>query len=502
MTAGKPGAQALPLRPRPSPPSEAPPRHNSTASRFFEHTSATRINTDAVIAEAVRAEYPQLHLTVVPQLNCNLLAYAGAGHAGLAPIDKEGDRLSNRLFLPPAKRLYGSGGLADDVKLGKYLLDWKGKEYIVYVVDGRDGTAYYSAITQQFILSSSPNATNQLLLEAGQWSNELHNEIWVFDSGYWQKSADLFESIQKASWKDVILEKSMKEQIIADVDDFFGSKDTYEKLKVPWKRGVIYYGPPGNGKTISIKAMMHALYERKDAVPTLYVKSLTSFFGPEDSINQIFALARRTAPCYLVFEDLDSVVSDNVRSYFLNAVDGIAKNDGIFMVGSTNHLDRLDPGIAKRPSRFDRKYLFPNPNEQERVAYMQYWQKKLSDNEELEFPDKLAPAAAKITNGFSFAYLQEAMIASLLAIAREKDQYAERLCLECMDAHAKPESGGSCDREGKRTFKGLYDWVSLVRRVDEGDRDLDDYLLWRELKKQVRLLREEMGEDINRAPRR
>lgn len=57
----------------------------------------------------------------------------------------------------------------------------------------------------------------------------------------------------------------------------------------------------------------------------------------------------------MVFEDLDSVVSDDVRSYFLNAVDGIAKNDGIFMVGSTNHLDRLDPGIAKRPSRFDRK---------------------------------------------------------------------------------------------------------------------------------------------------
>lgn len=104
---------------------------------------------------------------------------------------------------------------------------------------------------------------------------------------------------------------------------------------------------------------MHALYERKDAVPTLYVKSLSSFAGPEYSIDQIFTLARRTAPCYLVFEDLDSVVSDEVRSYFLNAVDGIAKNDGVFMVGSTNHLDRLDPGIAKRPSRFDRKQVPP-----------------------------------------------------------------------------------------------------------------------------------------------
>ena len=132
---------------------------------------------------------------------------------------------------------------------------------------------------------------------------------------------------------------------------------------------------------------------------------------------------------------------------------------------------------------------------------MKYWQGKLSDNDELEFPDKLASAAAKITHGFSFAYMQEAMIASLLAIAREKDGYAERVCLECMEAHERPASGGMCEREGRRVFKGLYDWVSVVRSVDEGDRDLDDYVLWRELKKQVRLLREEMGEEGNRIRR-
>ena len=130
---------------------------------------------------------------------------------------------------------------------------------------------------------------------------------------------------------------------------------------------------------------------------------------------------------------------------------------------------------------------------------MKYWQGKLSDNDDLEFPDKLAPAVAKITHGFSFAYMQEAMIASLLSIAREKDAYAERLCLECMGA--AHEKGSSCDAEPKRAFKGLYDWVCAVRRVDEEDRDLDDYVLWRELKKQIRLLREEMGEAGNKVRR-
>jgi ATP-dependent 26S proteasome regulatory subunit len=168
------------------------------------------------------------------------------------------------------------------------------------------------------------------------------------------------------------------------------------------------------------------------------------------------------------------------------------KNDGVLMVGSTNHLDRLDPGIAKRPSRFDRKYLFDNPNEKERVMYMQYWQGKLSDNDEIEFPDKMCPAVAKITKGFSFAYLQEAMIAALLAIARKEDGFVEKVCLECMEAHEKPDDGSSCDREASRVFKGLYDWIWTVSRIDEEDKDLDNYLLWRELKKQIRILREEL----------
>ena len=60
----------------------------------------------------------------------------------------------------------------------------------------------------------------------------------------------------------------------------------------------------------------------------------------------IFAKARQFAPCYLIFEDLDSLVTDSVRSYFLNEIDGLKSNDGIFIVGSTNHLERLDPGIS------------------------------------------------------------------------------------------------------------------------------------------------------------
>lgn len=155
-----------------------------------------------------------------------------------------------------------------------------------------------------------------------------------------------------------------------------------------------------------------------------------------------------------------------MRSYFLNEVDGLKANDGIFMLGSTNHLDRLDPGIAQRPSRFDRKYFFDNPNTQERIAYCQFWQRKLKDNEEIAFPDRLCQAIARITHGFSFAYMQEAFVAALLAIARKSNEQKD---------------GGTLSPDGMDE-----DWIGIISDDDE---ELDKFVLWKEIKKQIEVLR-------------
>jgi transitional endoplasmic reticulum ATPase len=81
---------------------------------------------------------------------------------------------------------------------------------------------------------------------------------------------------------------------------------------------------------------MRSLASRSEPIPTLYVKSLGKSCD-QDDIRCIFEQARETAPCLLVFEDIDSLVSDNVKSFFLNEVDGLEGNDGIMMIGSTNY---------------------------------------------------------------------------------------------------------------------------------------------------------------------
>ncbi|ETS76622.1 hypothetical protein PFICI_12009 [Pestalotiopsis fici W106-1] len=467
-------------------PAQSSHHEDAATKSFFKHSSARRTNTDAYITSALTKQYPNLQIVVSPAGSCNLLAYAQAGFASFEVIEENNGGLPSSLqwdiYVPPTRRLDGArGGLIERALFGKYMYKWKESDFIVYFVDGRDGQASYPTVQNFYILTTEKQKAHQLILEAGRWNADLHEEVWVFDGGYWQKSKDLYESFRNASWDSVILDPQMKESIIDDHLSFFSSRETYTHLKVPWKRGIIYYGPPGNGKTISIKAMMNTLYKHKPAsIPTLYVRSLFSvgaisvYQGPEYSIKQVFGKARQFAPCYLVFEDLDSLISDSVRSYFLNEVDGLKSNDGIFIVGSTNHLERLDPGISKRPSRFDRKYFFPNPNLEERIAYCHFWQGKLKDNKDIDFPDKLCKAIAEITDKFSFAYMQEAFVAALLALARKSDE-------------------GRGKKQKKEFMKDLEDeWVGIA--IDDDDDNLDDLVLWVEIKKQINVLREGIKE--------
>jgi transitional endoplasmic reticulum ATPase len=90
-------------------------------------------------------------------------------------------------------------------------------------------------------------------------------------------------------------------------------------------------------------------------------------------------------------------------------MDGVDNNDGILLIATTNHLDRLDNSVKNRPSRFDRKYLFDDPDEEERRLYCGYWQKKLASNQKVSFPDSLADEIANKSDGLSFAYLKEAL---------------------------------------------------------------------------------------------
>ncbi|KAF2158619.1 hypothetical protein M409DRAFT_71559 [Zasmidium cellare ATCC 36951] len=393
---------------------------NTVYGRYKAFCSAPRSEMEINVLEFIRSIHPDQHVTSVNRRYADLVTFANAGNAEAHLIRETNEVISSRMYAPPTTRMEGGDGkLGENVAFGLYNYTWKGNELQVYYVCLQTNCGQFQ---NYFILTPkdqmngeehSPIA-DELIKAAGTWSSQPHEEIYVFDGGNWQKNHKLWQSVQGSSWDDVILDPAMKDTLIKDVEGFFDSRQIYEEYSVPWKRGIILHGTPGCGKTISIKALMNSLQTRN--VASMYVKSFEAQEGQQNSILTIFRLARNMAPCMLIFEDLDSLVTDKVRSYFLNEVDGLENNDGILMIGSTNHLERLDPGIAKRPSRFDRKYHYKLPGERERILYCEYWRKKLQKNSNVEFHEDISKVIAQLTEGFSFAYLKELFVQTLLAL--------------------------------------------------------------------------------------
>ncbi|PQE29431.1 ATP-dependent Zn protease protein [Rutstroemia sp. NJR-2017a WRK4] len=404
--------------------------HTRALEEWQKLNAAPRSDVELMFIHHLQEIYPQHKVTRINPQECDVIGFAQACLA-TAIRDDEAKNHTVKTFKGPKSRLQEeSGTLNQDIKFGRWVYRWNETDYIIYQtnydVPFRPPQRSVYVLSQKVVdddvelIDDDDGRTDALLLAVGKWSSELHDEIYVFDDQAWGKDKTLWESVKNSSWDDVILNPAMKHNLISDVQGFFDNQTLYKKLSVPWKRGIILHGVPGNGKTISIKALINSLHIRSPSVPSLYVKSFDgNCHGPKWSIHEIFKHARMMAPCLLIFEDLDSLVTPKTRSYFLNEVDGLEANDGILMVGSTNYLSKLDPSISKRPSRFDRKYHFKLPSEEERKAYCMFWRAKLLNNDIMEFPEDACPIIAKLTEGFSFAYLKELFVISLLGIARK-----------------------------------------------------------------------------------
>ncbi|KZV77177.1 P-loop containing nucleoside triphosphate hydrolase protein [Peniophora sp. CONT] len=408
------------------------------SKQWYELGSAKHQGTEITMAKVLQERYPD-HTVVLAHdvlyssiTRFDLLSLPGVE---AEPLSKA-DLIVNNSFRPLPRGVFAIPSTDDavpaklipSVEYGGFKLTWKDKHFILYILRIPRGTVFF---TQFFLLHEGPEEpSRQLLLTAGLYQNELHNEIWQFKDGFWEKSATLWKDIQAADWKDVILEADFKKTVKKDVYGFFESREMYKRFKLPWRRGVIMHGPPGNGKTISVKAIMKdcAAY----GYTPLYVKTFKNFRGDEYAIQAIFDKARESSPSVIVLEDLDSHITDQNRSYFLNQIDGISGNDGILVLGTTNHFERLDPALSTRPSRFDRKFLFDDPDRPSRRLYVQYWQDQLADSDEITFPVSLAEEIADSTDKFSFAYLKEVFVSSLVTLMKEREEGHDASFTECV----------------------------------------------------------------------
>jgi hypothetical protein len=262
-----------------------------------------------------------------------------------------------------------------------------------------------------FLIADSPQVAQKFFEAVCMWNSDSDRRVTVFD-GRFRRDPELEEALLHASWESLVLEEGLKDRLQHEVNSFFGSKEIFERYGITWRRGILLYGPPGNGKTHAIKALLNLV-----AKPCLVIRSLSDEDDSDESvIGKIFVRARHMAPAVVLFEDIDSLVSRSHLSCLLNELDGLAKNDGLLFIATTNHLDQLDSALSNRPSRFDRKFEIGNPKLPERERF-------LGDRFE-RFESDMRPSpksvedAAKLAKGFSGAMLQELVSACALAWVR------------------------------------------------------------------------------------
>jgi hypothetical protein len=184
-----------------------------------------------------------------------------------------------------------------------------------------------------------------------------------------------------------ILPSGQMEKIIEDSQRFLKAKDVYEERGIPWRRGYLFYGAPGTGKTstaiylaiclsrsvycISSKDVSESDFE--DALNSLprgaivLIEDVDCLF--EASINSRDKKRSKgsTANTPVQYED-DEEKKTISLSDFLNAIDGVSSHkDGRILILTTNHVDRIDPAIL-RPGRIDIKLEFgPADKEQLKI---------------------------------------------------------------------------------------------------------------------------------------
>lgn len=175
--------------------------------------------------------------------------------------------------------------------------------------------------------------------------------------------------------ESVILRDDLMLEILGDVMEFAGLESWYAERGVPWRRGYLLFGPPGCGKTSIVAAVASAL---RRPIYTISLNSVTS----DGALLELMRSAAKG--CVLLIEDLDTAFKEQRQTKdgemftmagVLNALDGVASQEGRIVFITTNHRERLDPALI-RAGRCDRElYIGPATHDQAVRMFLRFFPK-------------------------------------------------------------------------------------------------------------------------------
>lgn len=188
--------------------------------------------------------------------------------------------------------------------------------------------------------------------------------------------------------------------------------DVYRETGVDPARGVILFGPPGNGKTLMIQAISNEV----DA-SFHYINGpgiISSNYGEsEQKLREIFEDARSSLPSIVFIDEMDAITPKRedtgtladlrLVTQLMELMDGLETTEGVMIVGTTNRINSIEPAL-RRPGRFDREVYIGPPGEEARREILDiHTRGMLIDDDIPRYLDGLAER----TQGYSGADLKE-----------------------------------------------------------------------------------------------
>lgn len=255
-----------------------------------------------------------------------------------------------------------------------------------------------------FVATKSVAAFCDLLLVLDRYGKARHKgkteEIYVVNG----------ENIAMSpiAWDEVILPANMVRNIKMNVEGFFAGRERYASLGIPHRRGFLFTGPPGCGKTFTLKALVFN-------TPAKFISVAGTAEVDDGMLRCAMDLAEKYTPAVVLLEDLDRIVQAKgvSPSHFLNLLDGFKALNGVLVIATCNEPDKLDPALIHRPSRFDRVWRFDLPKYEQRLELLRKKGGRYFSQPALE-------TVARRSEGFSMAYVQEIVVNALLECAHDE----------------------------------------------------------------------------------
>ena len=209
---------------------------------------------------------------------------------------------------------------------------------------------------------------------------------------------------------DLVLTPSMREALYG-ISDRMVHIEEIEEIGGSVPSGLLFYGPPGGGKTLAAKALA------KTAQWAFLSVSGQDLMTQADKIDKTLEMAENLRPCVIMIDEADDVLGNRsmsgnttVTNKLLAAIDGAGgKTPDVLWIAATNSPENID-AAALRGGRFTEKINFPPPDREAVIRFIEKWRGRTKAPLSAGFDNN---AAADVLEGLSYANLKEILQTSV-----------------------------------------------------------------------------------------